>query len=157
ADDPRLTCRIEGGRDPARVILDPRLRSPTSSRIFHQRSAAPTILVTNPAKAGSVKRHYGPRVEAITASVDSQGISLMEVMREFGQRGWSKILVEGGAMLAGATLRARVVDRVAFFVAPLIIGCGLSSVEGLLARSVRDAIKLKNLNAQRVGSDWLFE
>jgi diaminohydroxyphosphoribosylaminopyrimidine deaminase/5-amino-6-(5-phosphoribosylamino)uracil reductase len=157
ADNPRLTCRIEGGRDPVRIIIDQRLRSPAGARIFRQRSSAPTILVTSVIKAASVRRRYGERVEAIGASVDRQGIALMEVMREFGRRGWSKVLIEGGAKLAGGALRAGIVDRVAFFVAPLILGCGLSSVEGLLARSVREAIKLKNFSTLRVGSDWLLE
>jgi diaminohydroxyphosphoribosylaminopyrimidine deaminase / 5-amino-6-(5-phosphoribosylamino)uracil reductase len=157
ADNPRLTCRIEGGRDPVRVVIDQRLRSPAGARIFRQRSRAPTILVTSARNAARVRQRYGARVEAIGGSVDGQGIELGEVMREFGQRGWSKVVIEGGAKLAGAALRARIVDRVAFFVAPLIIGCGLPSVEGLLARSVREAIKLKNFSAQRVGSDWLLE
>jgi diaminohydroxyphosphoribosylaminopyrimidine deaminase / 5-amino-6-(5-phosphoribosylamino)uracil reductase len=157
ADNPRLTCRIEGGRDPVRVIIDPRLRSPADARIFRQRSQAPTILVTSATRAASVKRRYGARVEAIGGSVSGQGIALVDVMRDFGRRGWSKVLIEGGAKLAGAALREGIVDRVAFFVAPLIIGCGLSSVEGLLARSVREAIKLKNFSAQPVGSDWLLE
>jgi len=157
ADNPRLTCRLKGGRDPVRVIIDQRLRSPSAARIFRQRSRAPTILVTSAMKAPSVKRRYGARVEAIGAPVGEQGIVLDEVMREFGRRGWSKVLIEGGARLAGAALRARIVDRVAFFVAPLIIGCGLPSVEGLLARSVREAIKLSNFSARRVGSDWLLE
>jgi diaminohydroxyphosphoribosylaminopyrimidine deaminase / 5-amino-6-(5-phosphoribosylamino)uracil reductase len=157
ADNPRLTCRIEGGRDPVRIIIDQRLRSPAGARIFRQRSRAPTILVTSAMNAARVRQRYGARVEAIGGSVDGQGIALVEVMREFGRRGWSKVLIEGGARLAGAALRAKIVDRVAFFVAPLIIGCGLPSVEGLLARSVREAIKLKNFSAQRVGSDWLLE
>jgi diaminohydroxyphosphoribosylaminopyrimidine deaminase / 5-amino-6-(5-phosphoribosylamino)uracil reductase len=157
ADNPRLTCRIEGGRDPVRVVIDPQLRSPASARIFRQRSTAPTILVTSTARAASVKRRYGPGVEAIGAALDEQGISLAEVMREFGRRGWSKILIEGGAKLAGAALRAKIVDRIEFFVGPLIIGSGLPSVEGLLVRTVREAIRLRNFSAQSVGSDWLLE
>jgi diaminohydroxyphosphoribosylaminopyrimidine deaminase / 5-amino-6-(5-phosphoribosylamino)uracil reductase len=157
ADDPRLTCRIESGRDPVRVIIDQRLRSPAGARIFHQRSSAPTIVVTSTTNAAAVKRRYGASVEAIAAPVEKQGIALAEVMREFGRRGWSKVLIEGGAKLAGAALRARIVDRIAFFVAPIIIGGGLPSVEGLLARSVRDSIKLANFNSRRVGSDWLLE
>jgi diaminohydroxyphosphoribosylaminopyrimidine deaminase / 5-amino-6-(5-phosphoribosylamino)uracil reductase len=157
ADNPQLTCRIEGGRDPVRVIVDQRLRSPVGARIFRQRSSAPTILVTSTTKAASVRRRYGTGVEAIVGPVHAQGISLVMVMREFARRGWSKILIEGGAELAGAALRARVVDRVAFFIAPLIVGSGLPSVAGLPTRSVREAIKLKNFSAQRVGSDWLLE
>jgi diaminohydroxyphosphoribosylaminopyrimidine deaminase/5-amino-6-(5-phosphoribosylamino)uracil reductase len=157
ADNPRLTCRIRAGRDPVRVVIDQRLRSPAGAQIFSQRSRAPTILVTSAMKVMSVKRRYGAQVEAIVGSVGGRGIALEEVMREFGRRGWSKVLIEGGARLAGTALRARIVDRVAFFVAPIIIGCGVPSVEGLLAPSVRDAVKLKNLSARRVGSDWLLE
>jgi riboflavin biosynthesis pyrimidine reductase len=54
-------------------------------------------------------------------------------------------------------LRAMIVDRVAFFVAPLIMGCGLPAVEGLLTRTVREAIKLTNFSARHIGSDWLLE
>jgi diaminohydroxyphosphoribosylaminopyrimidine deaminase/5-amino-6-(5-phosphoribosylamino)uracil reductase len=157
ADNPRLTCRIEDGRDPVRVIIDQRLRSPAHARIFRQRSRAPTIVVTSAPNAERVKQRYGTRVDVIGMPAVELGIELMDVMLEFGRRGWSKVLIEGGARLAGAALRARVVDRVAFFVAPLIIGCGLPSVEGLLARTVRQAIKLKDFSAQQVGSDWLLE
>jgi diaminohydroxyphosphoribosylaminopyrimidine deaminase / 5-amino-6-(5-phosphoribosylamino)uracil reductase len=157
ADNPRLTCRVEGGRDPVRIIIDQRLRSPAGARVFGQRSPAPTIIITSVVNAARVQRRYGARVQAIPAPICGRGISLAEVMRECGRRGWSKILIEGGASLAGAALQARVVDRVAFFIAPLIIGCGLPAVEGLLARTVREAIKLKNLDAQRIGSDWLLQ
>ena len=157
ADNPRLTCRIEGGRDPVRVILDQRLRSPVGARVFRQRSPAPTIVVTSANRAAAVKQRYGARVQTIAASVNEDGIALTEVMREFARRGWSKILIEGGAKLAGAGLRAGIVDRVAFFVAPMIIGCGLPSVEGLITRNVRQAVKLSNFSALRVGADWLLE
>ncbi|HKV56014.1 MAG TPA: bifunctional diaminohydroxyphosphoribosylaminopyrimidine deaminase/5-amino-6-(5-phosphoribosylamino)uracil reductase RibD, partial [Candidatus Binataceae bacterium] len=157
ADNPRLTCRIEGGRDPIRVVVDQRLRSPVGARIFHQKSRAPTIIATAEAKAALVKRRYGKRVEAIAVPATGDEIALGEVMRELGRRGYGKVLVEGGAHLAGSALRARVVDRVAFFIAPRIIGCGLPSVEGILARTVRAAIRLENLNARLVGDDWLLE
>jgi diaminohydroxyphosphoribosylaminopyrimidine deaminase/5-amino-6-(5-phosphoribosylamino)uracil reductase len=157
ADNPRLTCRVEGGRDPVRVIIDQRLRSPADARVFTQRSPAATIIVTSISNAARVQRRYGTRVQAIAAPFDNRRIALREVMREFGRRGWSKILIEGGANLAAAALQARIVDRVAFFVAPLIIGCGLPAVEGLLARTVREAIKLKNLEARRIGADWLLQ
>jgi diaminohydroxyphosphoribosylaminopyrimidine deaminase/5-amino-6-(5-phosphoribosylamino)uracil reductase len=157
ADDPRLTCRIEGGRDPVRIIIDQRLRSPAGARVFRQRSAAPTIIATSAAKAPSVSRRYGGSIAAIAAPIMGDGLALAEVMRELARRGWSKVLIEGGARLAGSALRARLVDRVAFFIAPRIIGCGLPSIEGLLARTVREAIKLDNLTAMPVGADWLLE
>jgi diaminohydroxyphosphoribosylaminopyrimidine deaminase/5-amino-6-(5-phosphoribosylamino)uracil reductase len=78
-------------------------------------------------------------------------------MRELARRGWSKVLIEGGAHLAGSALAAGVVDRVAFFVAPRIIGNGLPAVEGLIARTVKQGVALTNFSARRVGDDWLLE
>ncbi|MBF6559719.1 MAG: bifunctional diaminohydroxyphosphoribosylaminopyrimidine deaminase/5-amino-6-(5-phosphoribosylamino)uracil reductase RibD [Candidatus Binataceae bacterium] len=158
ADNPRLTCRVADGRDPARVIIDGRLKSPPTARVFHNRSAAPAILVTTRANLARARRRYADaRVEVI--AVDGRGgkIALGELMIELGRRGWAKVLLEGGAHLAGAALAAGVVDRVAFFLAPRILGCGLPAVAGLIAREVRGAIRLGDLRATAVGGDWLLE
>ncbi|HJU29284.1 MAG TPA: dihydrofolate reductase family protein, partial [Candidatus Binataceae bacterium] len=111
----------------------------------------------SPEMARRVRRRYGAEVEAIAAPCDKDGIALQPVMRELARRGWSKVLIEGGARLAGAALKAGMVDRVAFFVAPRIIGAGLPAIEGLETVSVRRAIGLENLEARQVGSDWLLE
>jgi riboflavin biosynthesis pyrimidine reductase len=50
-----------------------------------------------------------------------------------------------------------VVDRVAFFIAPKIVGGGLPAVEGLHLRSIARAIRIRDLTARRVGDDWLLE
>ncbi|HZO82930.1 MAG TPA: bifunctional diaminohydroxyphosphoribosylaminopyrimidine deaminase/5-amino-6-(5-phosphoribosylamino)uracil reductase RibD [Candidatus Binataceae bacterium] len=158
ADDPRLTCRIAGGRDPARVIVDARLRCPPGARVFRQRSEAPTLLVTTRANAARARRRYaGARVEVLGVRARGGEIDLCALMRELAGRGWSKLLIEGGAHLAGAALRAGIVDRIAFFVAPLLVGAGLPAIEGICARRMREAIRLRALAARRVGDDWLFE
>lgn len=158
ADNPRLTCRMAGGRDPARVVIDARLRCPPGARVFRQRSAAPTLLVTTPANVARARRRYGGAQVAVLGCPARGGeIDLRLLMRELGRRGWSKVLIEGGAHLAGAALRAGIVDRVAFFVAPILVGAGLPAIEGLDARRIRDALRLGTLGARRVGDDWLFE
>jgi diaminohydroxyphosphoribosylaminopyrimidine deaminase/5-amino-6-(5-phosphoribosylamino)uracil reductase len=163
ADNPRLTCRTAGGRDPARVIIDGRLRSPASAKVFRQRSSAPTILVTTPTNRVRAERLYGNRrgaraiVEIVAAKATGSKIDLHALMREFGRRGWSKILLEGGAHLAGAALAAGIVDRVAFFISPRLLGGGLPAVEGLISRSVRNSIRLGELRATPVGADLLIE
>ncbi len=163
ADNPRLTCRTEGGRDPARVIIDGRLRSPADAKVFRQRSLAPTMIVTTPANRERAERLYkglgknGTAVEVVTAKSVGSKIDLVEVMREFGRRGWSKVLLEGGASLAGAALAAGVVDHVAFFVAPRILGGGMPAVEGLILRDVRSSIRLDQLRVMPIGADLLIE
>jgi diaminohydroxyphosphoribosylaminopyrimidine deaminase/5-amino-6-(5-phosphoribosylamino)uracil reductase len=162
ADNPRLTCRTEGGRDPVRIIIDGRLRSPATSKIFRQRSSAPTIVVTTAANRARAERLYhdrrgSGRTEIVAAKAAGSKIDLAALALEFGSRGWSKILLEGGANLAGAALAAGIVDRVTFFIAPLILGGGLAAVEGLISRTVRDSIRLGPLRVTQVGTDLMVE
>lgn len=157
-DDPRLTCRIADGRDPVRIIVDGRLRCSPDAKVFRQRSGAPTILVTTPANLARAQRRYAhPRTEVIAAPMRGDGIDVANLMRQFGRRGWCKVLLEGGAHLAGAAFAAGIVDRVAFFASPRIIGSGMPAVEGMATRKIRGAIRLENLSARAVGVDWLLE
>jgi diaminohydroxyphosphoribosylaminopyrimidine deaminase / 5-amino-6-(5-phosphoribosylamino)uracil reductase len=158
ADNPRLTCRIAGGRDPVRVVVDARLRTAPTARVYRQRSSAVTILVTTPAnlaRAREIYEHRGVEVLAVAAAGDT--IELDRLMLEFGHRGWCRVLIEGGANLAGSALSAGIVDRVAFFVAPKILGAGLSAIDGIKSRDVRDALAVTDLSAHPVGADWLLE
>jgi diaminohydroxyphosphoribosylaminopyrimidine deaminase/5-amino-6-(5-phosphoribosylamino)uracil reductase len=158
ADNPRLTCRMPGGRDPVRVIVDSALRTPAGALALRERSSAPAIVVTSSKKALTAARRYaGENVEVLPIAVDEGGIDLAAMMRAMGRRGWCKVMFEGGAHLAASALRAGVIDRVAFFVAPKIVGAGLSAVEGMETKLIRHAISLKDLTATRVGSDLLIE
>jgi diaminohydroxyphosphoribosylaminopyrimidine deaminase / 5-amino-6-(5-phosphoribosylamino)uracil reductase len=158
ADNPRLTCRAEGGRDPVRVIVDPNLRTAATSKVYRQRSTAKAIVVTSHANlAAAQKKYASQRVEVIAIADRSGEIALDRLMFEFGARGWSRVLLEGGARLAGSALKAGIVDRVAFFVAPKIVGAGLSAVDGMHLQKIRDAVQLSELTARPVGVDWLLE
>jgi diaminohydroxyphosphoribosylaminopyrimidine deaminase/5-amino-6-(5-phosphoribosylamino)uracil reductase len=96
-------------------------------------------------------------VEIIAVRPAPEGVDIRAMMRELAARGISKILLEGGAHLAAAVLHAKMVDRVAFFIAPKIFGAGTSAIEGLALNRVRDAIEVANLRATQVGTDWLLE
>jgi diaminohydroxyphosphoribosylaminopyrimidine deaminase/5-amino-6-(5-phosphoribosylamino)uracil reductase len=156
-DDPRLTCRVRPGRDPVRIVLDAALHTSPSARVFHQRSTAPTILFTAADNLSRARRrHANHRVEVLAAPVHDGRLAMEAVMRELGRRGFCKVLIEGGAHLSGSALAANVVDRVAFFVAPKILGGGLPAVEGL-SLSIGESIRLNGLSARAVGDDWLIE
>jgi diaminohydroxyphosphoribosylaminopyrimidine deaminase/5-amino-6-(5-phosphoribosylamino)uracil reductase len=156
-DDPRLNCRIKGGRDPIRVIIDGKLRTSNAAKVYHLRSSAKTILVTSSTNLARARRTYeSPRVEVIAAG-DQPSVSMKALMAMFARRGWSRVLIEGGANLAATVLEAKVVDRVALFVAPKIVGGGVSAVEGLRIGSMKRAIAVKNLRARRLETDWLLE
>ncbi|HYK63885.1 MAG TPA: bifunctional diaminohydroxyphosphoribosylaminopyrimidine deaminase/5-amino-6-(5-phosphoribosylamino)uracil reductase RibD [Patescibacteria group bacterium] len=158
ADDPRLTCRIAGGRDPVRVVVDARLRTSPEARIYRQRSKAATILVTTQANLANAQVKFErPGVEVIAVASHGDELELERLMLEFGHRGWCRVLIEGGANLAGSALSARIVDRVAFFVAPKILGAGLPAIEGIKSRDMRDALALTDLSTRIVGGDTLLE
>ncbi|MBF6567361.1 MAG: bifunctional diaminohydroxyphosphoribosylaminopyrimidine deaminase/5-amino-6-(5-phosphoribosylamino)uracil reductase RibD [Candidatus Binataceae bacterium] len=158
ADNPRLTCRTSGGRDPIRVVVDAKLIVSPAARIFRQRSAAPAIVVTTQANLSRAKGLFSSsRVEVIGCDEHGGEIDLEALAIEFGRRGWCKLLIEGGASTAASALRFGIVDRVAMFLAPKILGCGLAAIEGLAAARVRDAISIADLVARPIGEDWLLE
>src|ERR1700674_727900 len=107
ADNPRLTCRISGGRDPVRIIVDGRLRCPPRARGFVGGSTAPALLVTNIANVARARRRYdGARVEVIgcPARRGERGgeLDLRALMRDLGRRGGGHVVIEGGADLGGS-------------------------------------------------------
>jgi diaminohydroxyphosphoribosylaminopyrimidine deaminase/5-amino-6-(5-phosphoribosylamino)uracil reductase len=158
ADNPQLTCRLKGGRDPIRIVVDAALRTPPRARVYRQRSSAPTVLVTTPENVDRARELYGRKVELMAVRGSTDGIDIRLMMRELAAtRGISKVLLEGGAHLAASAIRAGVVDRVAFFVAPMIFGAGVPAIEGLQIARATDAIKLQNLRAKKIGPDWLLE
>ncbi|MBP1685329.1 MAG: riboflavin biosynthesis protein RibD [Deltaproteobacteria bacterium] len=122
-DDPALTCRMRGGRNPLRVVLDGRLRIPLQAQVLTTTDAAETLVV---AGRGAPARK-GRSIEALGASVlrlpDRAGrIPLSQLLRALGRRGVLSVLIEGGASVAAAAIAARVVDRVLIFYAPTFIG-----------------------------------
>jgi diaminohydroxyphosphoribosylaminopyrimidine deaminase/5-amino-6-(5-phosphoribosylamino)uracil reductase len=154
ADNPRLTCRIKGGRDPVRVLLDAHLRVPATARLFRQRSNAPSLLATLAAHTATARERY--RAEILALPANRAGlVDLNALMTQLAERGWSKVMIEGGAHLAAAALAAGVVDRVAFFLAPRIAGSGLPAIGAI--ESLPDGLALRDLTATAIGQDWLLE
>ena len=126
ADDPMLTCRLPGleHRSPVRVVLDRRLRLPPDEPAGAQRRRAPRVAVH--AAAGERDRGRALQAEGVTLfpadRAASPTRSCMHVLATLAEQGITRVLVEGGATLATAFLRAGLVDRLYQFDAPLLIG-----------------------------------
>jgi diaminohydroxyphosphoribosylaminopyrimidine deaminase/5-amino-6-(5-phosphoribosylamino)uracil reductase len=156
ADDPELTARLPGrrGRDPLRVVLDTDLSLPARLRLFRLRSAAPTLV----AHASARSRRFGPGVELLRCRRGKGGVDLPDLLARLAERGVTHLLVEGGAHVHAAFLRAGLVDRVAVFVAPKIAGAdGVPFVAGKGPARMADALALGDVQIRRMGGDVLVE
>lgn len=122
ADDPRLTCRMEEYENPARIIVDGKLRVPVESRIFHE-PGRNIILTTSEAYPEKKKALENLGVEMIEADSEEPGkVDLKSAMLALGIKGIDGILLEGGPTLAASALEAGIIDAVRFYIAQKIIG-----------------------------------
>ena len=125
ADDPDLTCRIEGFRTRklVRVVADSRLRTRRTARLAVTARESPTWLLTRTdADAGRRAVLAGCGVEIIGVSGAAIGVDIAAGLRVLAERGITRLLVEGGGQLAASLLRADLVDRLAWFHAPTVMG-----------------------------------
>lgn len=122
ADNPRLTCRMEEYENPARIIVDGKLRVPLESRIFHE-PGRNIILTTSEASPDKKKALENLGVELIEADSEEPGkVDLKSAMLALGIKGIDGILLEGGPTLAASALEAGIIDAVRFYIAQKIIG-----------------------------------
>lgn len=156
-DAPQLTCRIAGGRNPYRVVLDSRLRIPLTAQLFKQKDAAKTIIATTAGASAARVR----AIEALGAQVwrlPAQGnrVAWPPLLKKLAAQRIVSVLIEGGAAVAASALKHRVVDKVQFFYAPKIIGGdGRVMIDGLALGKMAQAIQLKNLSVRKLGDDIL--
>jgi diaminohydroxyphosphoribosylaminopyrimidine deaminase/5-amino-6-(5-phosphoribosylamino)uracil reductase len=155
ADNPQLTCRIPGGRDPVRIVLDRRLRIPLAARLLHERGK--TVIVSGPlASAKKIKAIEKCGAEVWRLPLRRGGIPLAPVLKKIAARGMMSVMIEGGAITAARALAERVVDKMCFFYAPKIVGAdGLSMIAPLGVRKMGQSRQLKNLSVEKIGDDLL--
>ncbi|MGH7774537.1 MAG: bifunctional diaminohydroxyphosphoribosylaminopyrimidine deaminase/5-amino-6-(5-phosphoribosylamino)uracil reductase RibD, partial [Candidatus Binatia bacterium] len=157
ADDPQLTCRIPGGRNPWRIVLDPHLRIPLTARLLHQRDVEKTILVTSSrAPFRKVKAIQSRDAQVWTFSLQAGMIPFSSLLKRLGKMGLLSVMIEGGAITAGYALRERVVDKVLFFYAPKIIGGeGRPMIEALGIKRMSRSRPIRDMEVKKIGKDFL--
>lgn len=169
ADDPMLNCRIEGGRDPIRIIADSHLRIPMDSQLVRTAGQQPLIVACLPdadeekaaqlqEKGVEVLRIPGVTTADITEE-QKEVISLPVLMKELGARKIDGILLEGGGQLNESALQAGIVQRVYCYIAPKIFGGAQAKtpVEGQGLAKAADAWHFTRIGMQEFGQDILLE
>ncbi len=156
-DDPRLTARIDGGKNPVRIVVDSLARTPLDAKVICDDSAETIIAVTKNAAAGKLSALRNSGAEIIMAG-EGPKVDLEILMRELAAREITSVLLEGGGTLNFAMLEAGLVDRVYTFIAPKILGGknAPTAVEGAGFKSLSDAVQFKNISVEKIGNDVLI-
>ncbi len=158
ADDPALTCRLPGMEawSPVRAIADGRLRLPTSAEVVLTAHNVPTWVVTGrEADSARLRALAAAGVQVIEVDADASGRpEVRAIAGALADRGLTRVLLEGGGELAAAFLGAGLIDRVAWFHAPRIIGAeGLPAVAGLPGGVLSEAPAFLLADVSAVGGD----
>lgn len=160
ADNPELTCRLpSGGRNPLRIIVDSKAVSPENSKVFQITEDKKTLLVvTKAAEQNKIMRLRNAGVEVLVLPEDENGrVNLCELMKKLGEMKIDSVLLEGGGTVNFSALKAGIVDRVAMFIAPKIIGGknAKTPVEGDGMCFMSQSINLEQIETTFIGSDLL--
>lgn len=159
ADDPLLTCRIDGGRNPIRIICDSRLRTPLTAQVVTTARQFSTILVTT-CDDEIQKAPYEERgCQILTVDSLDHHVNLQQLMKRLGQMQIDSILLEGGGTLNWSALESGIVQKIHTYIAPKIFGghLSLSPVGGLGVRIPSTAFLLQNSSVTQLGEDFLIE
>jgi diaminohydroxyphosphoribosylaminopyrimidine deaminase/5-amino-6-(5-phosphoribosylamino)uracil reductase len=161
-DDPHLTCRLPGlpVRPPVRIVFDSRLQLSLTRQLIVTARTVPTWIVTlaetaeeSAAERADALTELGVTVIAVPAG-DSGRISIAEALKALGAAGLTRLMVEGGGKLAASFLAEGLVDSLALFRGPSLIGGdGIPAVAGLGLERVADAPLFRLVESRSVGPD----
>jgi diaminohydroxyphosphoribosylaminopyrimidine deaminase/5-amino-6-(5-phosphoribosylamino)uracil reductase len=160
ADDPELLARPMKLRQPARVIVDSRLRTPAGSRILGTVSSSPVMIFTTSGAPAAKRRMLAARGATVIAVKPKKGrVDLAEMMRRLCGMGIIDVFAECGGELAAGLIEEGLVDRFLFFVAPKIVGgrTAPTAVGGAGAGAVKDSLELGSFRIKRFARDVLIE
>lgn len=159
ADNPLLTCRLEGKKSPVRIICDTHLRTPLASALVETAHEVPVILATACQDEAKKRVFRDAGCEVLEIPKSEEGIDLKILMRRLGERKIDSVLLEGGGTLNYAALKSGIVDRVQAYVAPKLFGGAEAKtpVEGKGIGMPEEAFRLLNAEVIPIGEDFLIE
>lgn len=159
ADDPTLNCRLEGGRNPVRIVCDSNLRIPLDSRLVRTAREYPLIVAcaqgADPEKRIALTE---AGAEVIPLPRQGESLDLDMLMDELGERRIDGILLEGGGTLNESALKAGIVQKVYCFMAPKIFGGSeaKSPVEGQGKARADEAWQFRRVSIDTFGDDLMI-
>ncbi len=161
ADNPSLTCRLPGisNEQRNRIVLDGRLRLPLDSQLVQTAGEVPVTVFTLPgdaAKQERIKQLENNGVRVRIAPAEAPQLDLEWVAKKLAENGLTRVFVEGGGTLAASLLKANIIDEIAWFRAPSVIGDdGLSAIDGLKLDKLAEMPTFTRKSLTQLGEDSL--
>jgi diaminohydroxyphosphoribosylaminopyrimidine deaminase / 5-amino-6-(5-phosphoribosylamino)uracil reductase len=160
-DDPELKVRLgrPWPREPHRVVLDTKARTPRTARVIRAGAPSRTLIVVGAdAPEERTRKLAGTGATVVRCPTRDGRVDLGAVLDELFAREVRGVLVEGGGEVHAAFLDTNLVDRVAIYVAPLVVGGrGATPVVGGVGRELKNAVRLGGLIVTALGDDLLIE
>lgn len=159
-DDPELTCRLPGGRNPTRIVVDTRARLSFESKLVRTTGDVPLWVACGtsaPRDAVKTLRSVGCRVIQLPEVAGKVDVGALAEM--LGKEPLTNVFVEGGGTLLGSLFDARLIDRVMVFLAPKLLGGKHTpaAVAGEGVKFVSQAWAVRDLKVTRIAGDILVE
>lgn len=157
-DNPSLTARVENGRNPYRIVIDPKLDIPMNSKILTFEDKK-NIIITSVLNKNSEKIVKLEEIGVKILYLDGDDFLVDEILRKTGEIGIDGILLEGGSYLISKALSQNQVDGGEIFIAPKILGDNkaISFIDGFNISKIEDGILLKNVKTNSYGDNLSFE
>jgi diaminohydroxyphosphoribosylaminopyrimidine deaminase/5-amino-6-(5-phosphoribosylamino)uracil reductase len=158
-DDPSLDCRIHGGKNPYRIIVDSRLQIPIASKALKHNDGKTIIATTKTVDKKKTGLLKSKGINVLAVKEKAGKVDLKNLMKELGRLEITSVMIEGGSSINASALSDRIVDKVMIFIAPKILGGAdsIPSVGGKSPTLLKGALKLKNLRIMNFGEDILVE
>lgn len=158
-DNPELTCRVLGGKNPIRIILDSSLRIPLNSKVIEDKKARTIIVTTEKASKEKISIYTERGVEVVVIPSKEGKVNLEKLVETLGEMNIDSILIEGGGTLNFEALKAGIVDKIQIYIAPKFIGGEKSKtpVEGIGIKVLEEAYGVESIRVGTIGEDILIE
>jgi len=156
ADNPKLTTRLDGkGKNPVRIIMDSRLRTPLDAYVADCREAATIIVTTMDAREEKAKQLAKKGVKILTIPSENGKIDSKLALKMLYKEGITDILLEGGSEINANFMRNNLIQKYLVYVAPKILGgkTSYTPFRGEDVETVDEAVPLQFTEVQKVGED----
>jgi len=159
ADDPMLTCRLENGRNPIRILCDTNLKTKYNTNIISTAKEIPTIVATSHVCLIRQSLYHDAGCEVIEVPRKDGKVDLNILMEKLAERNIDSILLEGGGELSWSALDSGIVNKVQAYIAPKIFGGqdAKTPVGGMGVSSPDNAFMLTDPEVFRFGNDIMLE